>query len=308
MNGIESEIGKVLSDQRELEKLLLLEKEKRGVGKNKLVFIGIANIADYYWCAMQSLFKSKKMELDIFHAYLHDRVYYSFHLGLITNLPKNKEKLLEIGNEITLKDVEKLLKERENKKEQFIVEEITREAIDKNGNKVIVVNPNLPPEERKFFENQAKNKGVRIANIEEFPKIRGEFFHTEKSISHPTIRWNFNCNDYVIVGVPDGIEDDCVYEYKTTRNNFLMYFVKPVAYTQADLYGYFFKRGKKRVQIYIVDEKITKTWENQVDRNRVLEVFRNFKKVDEGWTPPLPKTWKCKSCKFKDACKLYNGR
>ena len=87
-----------------------------------------------------------------------------------------------------------------------------------------------------------------------------------------------------------------------------MYFVKPVAYTQADLYGYFFKRGKKRVQIYIVDEKITKTWENQVDRNRVLEVFRNFKKVDEGWTPPLPKTWKCKSCKFKDACKLYNGR
>ncbi|GAJ25063.1 unnamed protein product, partial [marine sediment metagenome] len=109
MNGIESEIGKVLSDQRELEKLLLLEKEKRGVGKNKLVFIGMANIADYYWCAMQSLFKSKKMELDFFHAYLHDRVYYSFHLGLITNLPKNKEKLLEIGNEITLKDVEKLL-------------------------------------------------------------------------------------------------------------------------------------------------------------------------------------------------------
>ena len=87
-----------------------------------------------------------------------------------------------------------------------------------------------------------------------------------------------------------------------------MNFLKPVAFTQADLYGYFFKKEKKRVQIYIVDEKKTETWENQVDRNRVLEVLRNFSKVDEGWTPPLPKTWKCKSCKFKDGCKLYNGR
>ncbi len=58
--------------------------------------------------------------------------------------------------------------------------------------------------------------------------------------------------------------------------------------------------------IVIVDEKLTETWDSQINRDRVTEVLSNFKKVDEGWMPQLPKPWQCKSCEFKDVCKLYN--
>jgi len=64
----ESKIDKILSDAREVEKLLLLEKERRGVDKGKLVFVGMANVAKYYWCAMSSIFKSKERELEFFGA------------------------------------------------------------------------------------------------------------------------------------------------------------------------------------------------------------------------------------------------
>ncbi|MFC2113193.1 hypothetical protein ACFLTA_08000 [Bacteroidota bacterium] len=303
MNGIKSEMVKLLGDRREREKLFFLEKEKRGADKDKLVFIGMADIAEYYWCAMESLLKSKKMELRFFVSYLHDRISYSFRLGFINKLPKNKEKLLEVGSEITFSDIEELLKEKV--KRVYVIDE-TKTIPDKNGNKVMVINPELPQEKRIYYEEKAKSEGIRIANPEEFPTIRGEFLESSKAEQYPTIRWNFDWNDYTVVGVPDGITDSFVYEFKTTRNKFLMSFLKPVAFTQADLYGYFFKKEKKRVQIYIKDEKKTETWENQVNRNRVLEVLGNFRKVDEGWTPPLPMTWKCKFCKFKDACKLYN--
>lgn len=299
---------KLLGNRREREKLLLLEKEKRGAGKDKLVFIGMADIAEYYWCAMGSLLKSKEMELRFFVSYLHDRISYSFHLGFINKLPNSKEKILEVGSAITFSDIEELFKEKAKRhKDIFIIDE-TRTITDKNGNKVRVINPDLTQQERMLHEEKAKSEGIRIADPEEFPTIRGEFFESSKAEQYPTIRWNFDWNDYIVVGVPDGITSSFVYEFKTTRSMFLMNFLKPVAFTQADLYGYFFKKEKKRVQIYIVNEKKTETWEDQVDRNRVLEVLRNFSKVDEGWTPLPPKTWKCKFCKFKDACKLYNGR
>jgi hypothetical protein len=139
MNGIESEIVKLLGDRLEREKLLLLEKERRGAGKDTLVFIGMADIAEYYWCAMGSLLKSKEMELRFFNSYLHDRITYSFRLGFINELPKSKEMFLEAGSEITLCDIEKLLKE---KAKIFVIDEMVNIA-DKNGNKVIVINPNL---------------------------------------------------------------------------------------------------------------------------------------------------------------------
>lgn len=306
MDEIELEIGKVLSDQRELEKLLLLEKEKRGVDNAKLVFIGMADIAQYYWCAMKSLLKSKEMELAFFSCYLYDRFLYSFHLGFINRLPKSKKELLEVGSEVTFTDIEKLLKERAKIDRDIHVRFDASTIIDKNGNDVMVINPDLSQEEIIYYEEEAKSKGIRIASPEKYPLIRGELLENTKAEKYPTIRWNFDWNDYVVVGVPDGITDSFVYEFKTTRSRFFMYYIKPVALTQADIYGYFFKRAKKRVQIYIVDEKITETGEDKVRQDEALKVLKNFKKVDEGWTPPSPKIWKCKSCEFKDICKLLH--
>jgi len=115
MFEVNEEIDKLLSNKQELEKLLFIEKERRGFEKNKLVFIGMANISSYYWCAIKSLLKSKEVELDFFHAYLYDRICYSLELGYIKEIPKRIDKeILEIGNEINFNDIEKLLKMKES--------------------------------------------------------------------------------------------------------------------------------------------------------------------------------------------------
>jgi hypothetical protein len=245
MDEIESKINKILRDRRELEKLLLAEKERRRVGKDKLVFIGMANVANYYWCAMESLLKNKEMEPFFFASYLHDRVSYSVHLGLIGELPKNKEKLLEIGDEIAFGDIERLLEEKAKKDQGVYVSLMAETRIDKNGSEVMVMNPDLPEEEIMHYEEQAKSKGIRVAKIDEFPDIRGRFFEDVKSEQYPSIRWNFDWNGYIVVGVPDGITDDFVYEFKTTKNRFLMYYRKPVALTQADLMVISLKERRK---------------------------------------------------------------
>ena len=85
----------------------------------------------------------------------------------------------------------------------------------------MLINPDLSREERIYYEKEAESKGIRIVDPEEFPMIRGEFLETTKAEQYPTIRWNFEWDDYVIVGIPDGITNNFVYEFKTTRNKFL---------------------------------------------------------------------------------------
>lgn len=107
----EQELAKRLTGER-LRKLLLLEKERRGIDHSKLVFVGISNIAHYWWCAMQSLLKSTESELEFFGAYLMDRLLYSYELGYITVLPRKTEAWLEVGGQITLSEIEILLREK----------------------------------------------------------------------------------------------------------------------------------------------------------------------------------------------------
>ena len=304
MKDIEAKITELLGDRKRMRSLLLLEKARRGARRDSLLFIGMANIAQYYWCAMQAVLKSKSNELEFFGAYLYDRILYSHCLGLIDKLPKSEEALLDIGKEITFDDVQKLLREEAERAKGISVTFAVTELIDEHSARVMVINPDLPPELRKQFEMDAKRKGIRIADLEELPKLRGEFLQTTKAERYPKIRWNFEWGKYVIVGVPDGITDRFVYEFKTTKNKFLMGFTKPVALTQANLYGYFFRRDEKRVQIHIVEEGTTVTWESKVDRTKAERVLKDFSRVDTGWVPPSPRTWKCKSCEFKPACPI----
>ena len=88
-------LREILLSSKKLEKLLMFEKEKRGINKDRLLFIGMANIALYWWCAMKSLFENREMELAFFSAYLEDRIRYSFELGHIKALPKKPEELLK---------------------------------------------------------------------------------------------------------------------------------------------------------------------------------------------------------------------
>ena len=282
-----------------IKDLLQLEKKRRGVNESQLVFIGMSNIASYYWCANKSLLTSRINEIDFFSSYLEDRITYSFDLGLISHKPRNPEQLLDIGNDIKFNHIEKLLKREAKDTAGLTVTKISYTFYDENGKEIMVVNPALMEEESVQHEiEEAKKRGVRIANIEEFPKIRGELLESVFAEQYPTIRWNFNWNDYVVIGVPDGITDTFVYEFKTTKSKFLEYFIKPVAFAQADLYGYFFKRKTKRVQILIVEENKKETWEENVNEANAIKTLNSFAKIDNGEKPSPPKEWKCKSCEF----------
>jgi CRISPR/Cas system-associated exonuclease Cas4 (RecB family) len=254
-----------------LSELLRLEKQRLGLREGRLVFVGMANLADYYWCSMKSVLKSRRDELMFFTSYLYDRVTYALRLGLVSKEPKTIEELLQIGDNIKFSDVEKLLKEEA---ERFQIETEKEKIMD-----------------------------LDVGTLD--PKRRGEVLQNLLAEKYPTIRWNFKWNNYIVVGVPDGITKDIVYEFKTTSSRFLYNYIKPVALAQADLYGYFFRRQRKRVQIHIVEEKLTETFESNVDVDNALYVLDSFRKVDEGQEPKPPKEWKCRSCEFKDACPLY---
>ncbi|MEM1551040.1 MAG: hypothetical protein QXH03_00030 [Candidatus Bathyarchaeia archaeon] len=301
LHSAKMQLVSLLGDKENLERLLHLEKQRRGVSKDVLVFIGMADVAAYYWCAMKSLYKNREMELTFFATYLYDRISYSLQLGLIKDLPQSPEKILEIGDEIDFSDIERLLAERSASK----ITRIAIETTNASGDRIMVVNPVFSLEEFDFLKQWAKDRKTQVVSLDEAPPtVRGEIIADAKAEQYPTIRWNFAWDRYVVVGVPDGITSEFVYEFKSTRNRFLMNFLKPVALTQADLYGYFFKRNRKRVQIYVIEEDKTETWDTAVDTIRAESVLVKFKEMEMGFIPTPPRAWKCKSCEFAKSCIL----
>ncbi|GBC73205.1 hypothetical protein HRbin04_00601 [archaeon HR04] len=261
-----------------IEELLILEKRRQGIEEDELVFLGTSNIANYYWCAMKSLLKSKDEERIFFEAYLVDRIRYSLKLGYINRIPENKKELLEVGKEITFNDIERLLEEKKMEVESSRIN-------DRDGDTIA------------FIDDEHTSSKTDLL-------LRGMLVESLKAERYPTIRWNFKWGRYIVLGVPDGITDRFVYEFKSTKNTFLMHFIKPVADTQADLYGYFFRRAKKRVQLYMMKEDKINTWEDNVNQIRALETLQSFKEIDNGLKPKPPKEWKCRSCKYVHICPL----
>ncbi len=259
--------------------LLEIEKDRRGRGRKELLFVGMANVANYWWCARKAVLKSRLKELEFFGSYFFDRLLYSMLLGYVDKFPATPEKLLDFGDEITLNDIEKLLREK------------VFQGTDSD-----IVNINI------INELLAK-LGINAADLEEDPMLRGVVYEKLKIEKHPRIRWNFEWRDYVVVGVPDGITDEFVYEFKTTKSSFLSRYIKPVASTQADLYGYFFKRDRKRVQIYVVQQDRVWNFDDEVDASRAEETLDKFQQADADLgSARFPAEWKCSSCEFNELC------
>ena len=309
MRGFESEVLKRLSSSRRLSRLLSLEKKRREVPQDALICVGMANVAEHWWCTQQAVFKSRTEEAAFFASYLHDRIIYAHRLGFIATLPQRDEALLDIGNEVTFADVQELLEKAEKQPTERRTVWLHEDTTDKQGKRSRLINPELPREERELYEKEAADAGIEVLNrrprsLEEDPKRRGEVFEVLDAEKYPSIRWNFPWEKYTIVGVPDGITDDFVYEYKTTRNRFLLGFIKPIAFAQADLYGYFFQRPQKRVQIQIVEENVTETYEETVDVTNVEKTLSAFARVEAGEPAFPPKPWKCRRCDFRDTCSI----
>lgn len=260
-------------DEHWLGRLLIVEKERRGLHKSSLVFIGIHNLSGFWWCGMQSVLKSNRSELDFFRAYLEDRMTYALLTGRISKIPRRRLDLLEIGDDLTLGEVESF-------------------------HQMQLISAKAPTP--KAILSKGTGMGRRKREIDPFERGLGD--ESEFAEKYPRFRWNFRFSDYVVVGAPDGITKDLVYEFKSTAKRFFFYFVKPVALAQADLYGLFFKKKMKRVQIYIQDEDLVESFQMPVDVARAKETLARFDHVNKGFFPQAPAKWKCTNCEVRDEC------
>lgn len=283
------------------DSLLALEKKRRGIPTDKLAFLSISNVAHYAWCAAQSVLVSRRDELKFFESYLHDRLSYSASLGQIDKLPKTKDEILEVGDAITLDDIENLLRERAGDAEPFGGGILTMDVINEKGEKVVLVKPDTTGIEKKVLKDILP-KTAKIGNLDDFPLERGVFLHESRAEGYPTIRWNFGWKDYRVVGVPDGITNDFVYEFKTTRNNFTLINLRYVALAQADLYGHFFRRKKKRVQLFVTETNTTDTTETETNHESAEDYLRRFMDADHGGLLKPPKEFKCPKCQVREMC------
>jgi CRISPR/Cas system-associated exonuclease Cas4 (RecB family) len=348
----------LLLDREFRKKLLFYEKDKRGVSHDRLIFAGIADIANFNWCGWKSILKNREMEMRFFEVYLEDTLKYGLKLGYITikdlaalgeevrvvSRKRNVDKLItgsfEVGKKImdvvdsvslTLEDMEKLLSEKEKKIEEWKKSEVrvemtevvvikdpeTGELIDIPGREVvnpltgeeeILINPFVMPQsEIEKIKKLVEKAGKKVGRLEDYPLLEGEWAHLVREETtgeiYPTIRWNFKWHDYVIIGVPDGITKDFIYEYKRST---LSPYQLVVASTQADLYGYFFKRKRKRVQVYVKQHNYLKTYDEPVDEERALDALTKFEKVEKGeMPPPKPAEWKCRKCEYRTSCPYF---
>jgi hypothetical protein len=285
--------------RRRIEELLALEKRRRKVDADTLVFLAMSELASYYWCAVKSLLRSKENEPDFFGAYLVDRIEYSLELGRTLELPKDPEELLKIGSNLRFEDIEELLQKRRAEMEKSGVSGVifsSLETTDEKGQRIIIVNPDVSD------EILLPSSTATLVDVEKFPKLRGEMIETTRAEHYPTIRWNFPWKEFVIVGVPDGITDSFVYEFKTVRDSYLELFIKPVAFAQADLYGYFFQRPEKRVQICAMKENEIHTWQEKVQKEKAIDLMSSFSRLVQGERPVPPRPWKCKRCEYRPTC------
>src|SRR5262249_49739920 len=74
MTDIETSVHELITNKDRLLPLLTLDKVRRGVAPDALVFVGMANVAEQRWCEQKAVLKSRAMETAMFASYLEDRL------------------------------------------------------------------------------------------------------------------------------------------------------------------------------------------------------------------------------------------
>lgn len=269
-----------ISDSEWLSDLLLLEKQRRSLLSSELVFVGIHNVAQFWWCGMYAVLKSRQNEAGIFSTYLYDRLFYSLSLKRITKLPKKPLEILQIGDDLTFEEVQscyfKSLRPSPKSSKR------SSQASLRKQKKFMKIKSDLPND----------------------PYTRGDIIENEIADKLPRFRWNFPHSNYILIGEIDGMTDDTIYEFKSSKRFFLQY-SRPATASQADLYGYFFRKQRKKLEITITDNGENQIFEDAIDCQNAEDTIRQFKNVDEGILPRLPEKFKCSSCEVKLRCTIY---
>lgn len=256
------------------KRLMKMEKKRRGLPGNKLVFVGMANFSKYYYCPWKAYSKSKTEEMSFFGAYLEDR------LSLLTLkdykriVGKPQVEILKVLDEFSFIDALKSFE-----KTKMIPSALSSDDIKKKEKEIDA------EKDGKVWGKQA------------------QMLYAEK---YPTFRWNFRFGDFVLVGVPDGIGDDFVYEFKSTKNSYIMENRLNEARAQADLYGYFFKKPKRLVHAFCIpNEEFVRRLED-VNPKTAEELLEKWTKMAGGELPQPPIRHRCEKCDIKKTCELRN--
>ena len=82
--------------EHDFTKLMELEKERLGLGRDRLVFIGVADLAAFWYCAYRSLLSQRETELGYFMNYVLHRLSCAAELGYLARARRAGDRLLEI--------------------------------------------------------------------------------------------------------------------------------------------------------------------------------------------------------------------
>jgi CRISPR/Cas system-associated exonuclease Cas4 (RecB family) len=200
---------------------------------------------------------------------------YANALGLLESWPQTEAEFLQAGRDISFEQVEAL-------------------------QKIHYGTHPLPNETSEIFPLEIEIEGSNVDYA-----TRGDVFELICGEKYHQFRWNFPYGRYVILGVPDGITDDFVYEFKSGSKGRFRPERTTEATVQGDLYGYFFRKKMKRVHVYTLDDRRMASHNSPIDEGTVIRYLKNFARVDAGEMPRLPSPGKCRSCDFKDSCPLY---
>jgi len=306
--------AKIREAKEKLHAEMTAVKRELGREKDELVFVGMADVAQFWWCAKKSILSNREMELWFFDSFKDDVWSYSLRL----EYRKEKEtpspsRLLELRERISFEDIQRLLRETEPPEWGGSLVDLLRRGIShsllRGEIPVAPIDFDAVRKAEKLMEKGAPLQEVLPLLREVPPRQRGEILQLCYAERYPTIRWNFDWREYIVVGVPDGITDRFVYEFKTSDNlGFFQKWIWPVATAQGDLYGHFFRREEKRIQALLEREGRIETWQLRIDRKEALDTLERFRRVEKGEKDPAPPAeWKCRRCEFRWRCALRRG-
>lgn len=257
---------------------LSAEKARRGLAPEQLVFVGTHNIAQQVWCPMMAVLKSRAEELTFFREYLENRVRWAAAAQHVRRLPRSVDEWLAIGDDLTLDEV------------------LALHAIEGAAD---------AEDTARFAKNGLTLRRVARVGDGEMDRFAiGHALEAQHAEVHTRVQWHFAWGPYEIVAAPDGLADTFVYEFKTGARRHFLPLSKATAFAQADLYGVFFRRATKRVQLLVREDDRIERWHEPVDPSNAERLLRTFQAVVGGTRPAPPPPWACRNCDVRRRCPL----
>lgn len=340
-------LNDLISNQFELNNLLSEFKKQKGINNEKLTFLGINDIASYYWCSKESIFKAKENEIKYFKNAIIDSY---IVLDLIQDL--------KIENLITLGPLEILFRadkiEVDELNNLFIKKGINSPSIDNRSlgyalyksddtnsyNEIMIYFGSYNKErekdnsficfvdtvekflelDNKYQEELVRTKHTDTRSLEEiengkplwtkrsYARARGKLLHELNNYKnkYKSFRWHFPWDNYIVTGIPDGIGNNFIYEYKSAKDKYYYHnYIRAIANSQADLYGYFFEKQEKKIETVFMKEGESKKINDKTDIDNASNILNIFKSTLTGNLDHIaPVEWKCKKCDYYDECEV----